>query len=218
MSRIATYRLGFFVVLAVASMAMFVCLPRTFADAPATQPDAVQTPQQFAATLTNDRLAPMTVDEAMAIFQYDSQSDKEKTCARASAAACVIMNRLELAARKKWGKDAETEVTHALGDTLPADYDKADWAIDGDRAVVQFQQSDLTPLILRKKEGQWKVDLSGYNQLYQNNWNEATKQFQDDEKLFRHLSDELASKDAYPTADVFVQHVKDAMAKLGASN
>jgi hypothetical protein len=196
-------------------LAIFIFSSRALADSPATQPAGDQTAQKFLLGLTNDKVSAMTVDQAMEIIAYDPTSDAEKADAKASAANYITVSKIELAARNKWGKDAEAEVAHALGDNTPDDITTGDWAIDGDQAVVQFKAKDLSPLALIKKDGKWKVDLAGECKLQNETIDDDAKDQKSAATMLDQLNKDIASKDAYPTVDAFVQHVKDEAAKMG---
>ena len=196
-------------------MGVVLCAGIAFADAPATQPAGDQSPQKFAAALTNDRVAAMNVDRALALIDYDPSSDKDAADAKVTAANAIITCKLELAARAKWGKDGETAVAHALGDIMPDDIAQADWAVDRDRAVAQFKPDGLSPLVLIKKDGQWKIDLPGARKLAGDTVDSDLKVEQEASPMLDQLTHDVADKDAYPTADAFAQHVKDEVAKLG---
>jgi hypothetical protein len=214
MLKIATVRTGCVAVFS-AMLAMSISARQSFADAPATQPAGEDTPQKFLLGLTNDKVSTMTLDQVVENIAYDPASDSEKADAKANAANYIIVSKIELAARDKWGKDAETTVAHALGDNTPEDIANGDWAVDGNQAVVQFKPDGLSPLALIKKGGQWKVDLAGENKLMNQTADDDIKAEQAAGKMLDQLSKDIADKATYPTADVFVQHVKDAESKLG---
>jgi hypothetical protein len=198
---------------AIALLAIGVFATGLLADSPATQP-ADDSPQKFAEGLTNDKVAAMTVDQAMQILDYDPTSDKEKADAKLVAANSITVSKLELAARDKWGKDGEVAVTHALEDNTPDDLVHADWADDGVHAVAQFK-GDLSPMVLIKKAGQWKIDLAGSRKLAHADLDDDLKVEQQASAILDQLAKDIADKNTYPTADAFAQHAKDAMAKLG---
>jgi hypothetical protein len=199
----------------IALFSILALASRTSADAPATQPAGDQTPQKFLLSLTNDKVASMNVDQVLDSIAYDPASESEKADAKANAANYIAVSKIELAARDKWGKDAETAVAHAIGDNTPDDIANGDWAVDGDRAVVQFKPDGLAPLALIKKAGQWKVDLVGVCKLQDESIDDDIKDEQAAATMLDQLSKDLAKKDAYPNAGAFVQHVKDEVAKMG---
>jgi hypothetical protein len=199
--------------IALISILAFAC--RALGDNPTTQPAGDQTPQKFLLSLTNDKVSSMTVDQVMETIAYDPGSDSEKADAKVNAANYIAVSKIELAVRDKWGKDAETAVAHAIGDNTPDDIANGDWAVDGDRAVVQFKPDGLAPLALIKKDGQWKIDLVGVCKLQDESIDDDAKSEQAAAAMLDQLSKDLAKKDAYPNADAFALHVKDEVAKMG---
>ncbi|HEX4123269.1 MAG TPA: hypothetical protein VHY37_00980 [Tepidisphaeraceae bacterium] len=183
------------------------------ADAPYTQP-AAGSPQALVAALTNDKVADLTVDQAMAILAYDPASEKETQDAKVTAINSIAASKLEVAARKRWGKIGETAVAHAIGDNMPEDVATGDWAEDGEHAVCQFQLDGLQPLVLIKKSGQWKIDLAGSRKLGGVDLDDDLKAEQAATGIVDQLNKDVTDKSAYPTADAFAQHVKEEVAKL----
>lgn len=207
-------RLG---IVMLAALTLLIGASATLADSPSTQP-ADGSPQAFVAALTNDKVADMTVKEAMAILAYDPASDKEMQDAKLTAINSIAASKLEVAARKRWGKDGETAVAHAIGDNMPEDVATGDWAVDGDHAVCQFQADGLEPLVLIKKSGQWKLDLTGSRKLGGIDLDDDLKAQQAATGIIDQLNKDLTDKSAYPTADAFAEHVKDEVSKLGPGN
>jgi hypothetical protein len=200
---------GMGVMLLLATLAVSQRALADSAVAPTTQPVSDQTPQKYAQTFTNDLVATMTVDQLLGQIDYDPDSDKEKAVAKAMAIGVINCSKLEVAVRQRWGKDAEIEVIHACGDDNPDDVAKADWAVDGDRAVAQFQQDGLTPILLIRKNGQWKMDLAGYRKLEQESSDAFLEDMKEGTQKIEQLATDLAKKDAYPSGDDFIKHVKD---------
>jgi hypothetical protein len=193
---------------------LFLC-QSLLADGPASQPADEGTPQAFLANMTNDRVAAMTVRQMMAFIDFNPDSEKDKAGVRLLAASDVAVARLEVAVRKKWGKDAETAVAHACWDNVPDDAATAQWTITGDHAKATFQLDRLGDLMLVKTDGRWKLDLNGYR-------NADGDKFSSDLRTgtaeVRRLMQELANIDPDTTADAFARHVKEEMDKLAGSN
>lgn len=197
-----------------AAFAFLVGSKAVWADAPATQP-APGSPQAFIMALTNDKVANMTVDQAMAILAYDPASPEETQDAKITAGNAIAASKLEVAAGKRWGKSGEAAVAHAIGDNMPEDVATGDWATGGDHAVCQFQLDGLQPLVLIKKSGQWKIDLAGSRKIGGVDLDDDLKAEKAATGIIDQLNKDVTDKSAYPTADSFTQHVKEELAKLG---
>lgn len=198
---------------ALGMLAILILPQRVWADAPTSQP-VDDTPQAFLVNVTNDVVAPMSVDQAMALVGFNPNSDKDIAGAKLLAMSIIEQSKLELAVRGKWGKDAETAVAHDCADNLPSDAATAKWDINVDHATATFQIDSLTPMLLVNENGHWKIDLAGYRQA------NATmdKDMQAATALCDRLTQDLANKDAYPAADAFIKHVKEENDKLSAAN
>jgi len=109
------------------------------ADSPTTQPTSEETPQAFLAETTNDRVATMSLEHVVSLFDFNPDSAKDKLSATLLAVGVVDQAELELAVRKKWGRAAETAVAHASLDNLPDDVANAKWTIKNGRAKATFQ-------------------------------------------------------------------------------
>jgi hypothetical protein len=203
------------------ALAVVTVTAHALADAPSTQPGqpaGAGTPQESVADLSDDKMAAMTIDQATALIAYNSDSDKEKAAAQKMATLEIAVAKLEMVTRHKWGKDAEVTVTHLLWDNTLDELAKADWAVDGDRAVANPKRQDASPIPFIRKDGLWKIDLAGILKLEGEDADQFTKDQKNGNAMLDQLNQDIAKDDAYPNADAFVQHVKDVENKYFPSN
>jgi hypothetical protein len=198
---------------ALAVLVIFICSHSAWADAPATQPTD-DTPQGFLAQMTNDRIAAMSVDQATATMGFNQDSDKDKASAKAMATAAIATAKLEVAVGAKWGKDAETAVAHICQDDTVDDDAKAKWTINGDHATATFAVDNVGPVMLVKQDGHWKLDLAQYRAADADSFD---KDAMADAAVVDQLIADISKTGAYPTADAFNKHVKDALDKLNGN-
>ena len=98
------------------------------------------------------------VEEDMSFYQ--SESEQQKTLARAAAELDVAVAKVRKAVEQKYGKELSAAVAHAAGTVDPHDIDAASEKVDGDKATLEWSRGDLPALHMVKTEGKWKVSLS----------------------------------------------------------
>ena len=192
-------------------LAIVFVAPFLLADAPATAPAEAGTPQGFLQNVTNDRVAAMSDDEVLGIIDFNADSEKDKADAQLLAANNLAESKLEVAVRKKWGKSAEVAVAHAMLDNVRDDEADAQWTITGDHARADFGAKKLSPVLLVKSGGEWKLDLQGYREAVGDQFVPILRQATD---VTQKLNQELDGN-AYANADDFVKHVNEEMGKIG---
>lgn len=185
------------------------------ADAPATEPVSDQTPQKFAETMSNDIAATKSADDIAKGIAYDSHSADEKKCAMTLANLIIVDSKLEVSARKKWGKDAEANVAHTLGDFIASDVPTMTWKVAGDKATGTFAQPGLIPMLLIRVNGNWKIDLAAYAKFSKEDMGVYAKDLQGALDVTNKFLGELDDSKDYPTAEKFEQHIKDTLAQMG---
>jgi len=178
----------------------------------ATQAVGYLTPQDFLKSVTTDLVAVMTVEQAMTLCAFDPDSAKDKATAKLLAVNAIAQARLEKAVREKWGREGETTFAHTIGDNMPADAAKAMWEIKDDHASATFQVDGLTPMLLVKQNGLWKLDMAGYREILGEN---TDKFLQASTDTLRRLTHEMGKPEAFADVEEFSRHARAEIDNLG---
>ncbi len=181
------------------------------ADAPATQPAKYTTPQEFLQNTTNDAIVAMGFDQAESLWSYNADSARDVQTCKLITTGMIEQNKMELAARAKWGRDGETAVAHACSDNVASDAPNVTWTIKGDRAIGAFAFKDSSPLFLVNTDSGWKMDLPAYRALVGDGLDQALM-------AQNAVTDQLAKDiDHYSTAGDFVKHIAEVKAKAAGN-
>jgi len=143
----------------LAIVGLFPCL--AWADGPTSQPATApafddSTPLGFMHA-SSQSLPAGGLPAALAIFAANDA--RERQTARAEADYILAISRVELAARQKWGQQADDDFVHALGEKTDTDVDQAKIEAHGDHAQLTFKGEETTPENLIRLDGHWKIDI-----------------------------------------------------------
>ena len=108
----------------------------------------------------NKRAAEASVDDLLKT--YAATTDKAKQLAHEMAEQAVSVGKLQKAVRAKWGVDAEQRVAAACASDTVKDDDEAAVIIKEDHGVLKFRNESISPLLLVKSGGDWKIDSDAY--------------------------------------------------------
>ena len=110
---------------------------------------------------------------------FAASDAREEKAAHAEADYILAISEVELAARQKWGQQADDDFVHALGEKTDADVDQASIKADGYHPLVIFKGEETIPEHLIRIAGHWKVDLAAdiAQMEKQNNSIEATNTY-----------------------------------------
>ena len=107
------------------------------------------------------RLATMSFEQA--IILYNIKTPPEKQLAEAMAAQMLATAKLEFSAvRERWGNDAKNKISRLCMDSTPDDLTQATWTITPDHAVARFKPDGMSPLLMIRVNGSWKIDVAAY--------------------------------------------------------
>jgi hypothetical protein len=99
----------------------------------------------------------LDLDKMFALYECANQPEEE--LARANLKEGLAMTRIELAARKQFGRKEADDIVHKMGGQTDADLKDAKYKIDGDHASIQFPgESDPSGFLIRIK-GVWMLDM-----------------------------------------------------------
>ncbi len=116
---------------------------------------ANESPEAAMLRITDD-MEKLDLDQALGLYDYST--DLEKQWARASCKYGLAITRVELAARKQFGRKQADQFVHAIQDRTDEDVKQATFKVDGDKAAVQFAgDTEPTSQLVRVK-GVWKLD------------------------------------------------------------
>jgi hypothetical protein len=183
------------------------------ADRQTTADSRQETPQQALSQMSDGRVARMTADQAISLYQ--ANNDNERRYARLMAGQAIVAAKLEENVGKKWGPHAKAAVAHACQDNTPNDNAKAEWTIADDRAVARFKVDGLAPMLLVRVQGHWKIDVSGYVVGLGAQLDAGMKYVKDSTDILQQANDKLMSSKSFSSVDELTNYVRDSLAKLG---
>jgi hypothetical protein len=184
------------------TMVLMLCFTANIrAEVPATQPASGTMSPRETFLYWVDHLDSMSVDDLMRT--YVVSDDKQKAVATSLAEEVVAMTKLQKAVRDKWGKDAETEVLRACQSDTREDDEQADITVAGNHATIKFKRDEITPFLLVRIDGQWKVDIGSmidqYGQHLDSNFRQCTVIF--------NYSTALLAAGKYRSADQLAEEI-----------
>ena len=97
-----------------------------------------------------------------AIILYNIKTPPEKQLAEAMAAQMLATAKLESAVRERWGNDAKNRISHLCMDSTAEDVAQATWTITSHHAVARFKPDGMSPLLMIRVNGTWKIDVAAY--------------------------------------------------------
>jgi len=170
------------------------------------RPTASLTPQETAAQWNDGRLATMSFEQAMAL--YNVKTPTEKQLAEVMAAQMLATAKLESVVRERWGNDAKNRISHVCMDSTADDVAQATWTISPDRAAARFKPEGMSPLLMIRVNGAWKIDVAAYVADVGDQLQPTVKLMKGTTASISRTTDELTRSKAYPTADHLARHLQ----------
>jgi hypothetical protein len=157
----------------------------------------------------------LDLDAAIDLYAY--RNDEEKQLVRSTAKCYIELTRIELAARKRFGRTASDAMIHAAGQKTDDDVREADYKVEGDKVAVQYKGDTEPALYLVKVKDVWKVDIS--ESLKDWSKDELKQWAQVQEKTVRALAPVAAKLERgnYNSGDELAADVKKAVDEASAS-
>lgn len=176
-----------------------------------TRPDIPQTPQEALAQMNDGRFAQLTPDQA--IDYYAVNNGAEKKLALLMAESAIENAKLEQAVKKKWGDETATTVSHVIADDTHEDDAQAAWTINGDHAVAQFKADGISPIILIRIQGRWKIDTEAYVIGLGNQLRDGIRFMQQSGVVVKNANEAIL-KQPFGSGEAFIQYLKKELDKI----